>query len=237
MKIVCDKHNIDKKLFLQEILINYNTQDEIQLVFRKNEIYLINNNYKLSPEVHIDFKKKRFIEKNNKRLKNKHDIFWKIFSHKNSRILDCTGGFGRDGFLLNSMGHDVTIIENSPVVAMMLKNALCRYGNKGIKFFFGNAYDYMKHSMQKYDYIYLDFMFEKLKNKSLSSKNNETLKHISFQDNDKNKIIQMAQRNTINKVIVKEPINSVSNLLKPNHIIKTKLLDYKVYLGTYERLK
>ena len=78
----------------------------------------------------------KFIEKNNKRLKDNHDIFWKIFSHKNSRILDCTGGFGRDGFLLNSMGHDVTIIENSPVVAMILKNALWRCGNKGIKFFF-----------------------------------------------------------------------------------------------------
>tara|TARA_B100001564_G_scaffold350570_1_gene355204 strand:- start:316 stop:1029 length:714 start_codon:yes stop_codon:yes gene_type:complete len=237
MKIVCDKYNIDNKLFLQEILANNNLEDVIQLVFKKNEIYLLNNNYKTSPEVHIDFNKKKFIEKNNKRLKNNHDIFWKIFSYKNSRILDCTGGFGRDGFLLNSMGHDVTIIENSPVVAMILKNALWRYGNKSIKFFFGNAYDYMKHSIQKYNYIYLDFMFEKLKNKSLSSKNDETLKCISFQDNDKNKIIQMAQRITINKVIVKEPINSVSNLLKPNHIIKTKLLNYRVYLGSYDRLK
>ena len=63
MKIVCDKYNIDKKLFLQDILINYDIQDVIQLVFRKNEIYLINNNYKMSPEVHIDFKKKNLSKK------------------------------------------------------------------------------------------------------------------------------------------------------------------------------
>ena len=237
MKIVCDEHNDEKESFLKDILDGNNVHEKIQLHFYKNEIYLLNNNYPETVKIHIDYDKDSFIKKNNERLKNKQDIFWKIFSHKNSRILDCTGGFGRDGFLLNSMGHDVTIIENSPVVAMILKNALWRCGNKGIKFFFGNAYDYMKHSIQKYDYIYLDFMFEKSKNKSLSSKNDETLKHISFQDNDKNKIIQMAQRNTINKVIVKEPINSVSNLLKPNHIIKTKLLDYKVYLGSYDRFK
>ena len=93
-----------------------------------------------------------------------------------------------------------------------------------------SAYDYMKHSNKKYDYIYIDFMFEKLKNKSLSSKNDETLKMISFNDNDKNKIIQLAQRVSNKKVIVKEPRNSLSDILKPNHIIKTKLLKFNIYL-------
>ena len=232
MKIVCDEYNKEKELLLKKILIHSNPLEKLQLHFRKNEIYLLNNNYPETVKIHIDYDKDSFIKKNNERLKNKQDIFWKIFSHKNSKILDCTGGFGRDAILLDSMGHSVTMIEYSPIVAMMLKNALLRSKNKSISFFFGNAYDYMKHSIQKFDYIYLDFMFEKSKRKSLSSKDDETLKLISFQDNNKNKIIQMAQKISNKKVIVKEPTNSISNLFKPNHIIKTKLLDYKIYLGS-----
>ena len=53
---------------------------------------------------------------------------------------------------------------------------------------------------------------------------------ISFNDNDKNKIIQLAQRVSNKKVIVKEPIYSLSDILKPNHIIKTKLLKFNIYL-------
>ena len=230
MKIFCDKYNSGQDLFLNSILSNQCIDKNLQLYFLKDQIYLLNSKYKDPVKIYIDFNDPKFIEKNNQRLHDKKDIFWKVFSQSNSAILDCTAGFGRDSFLLDSMGHDVTMIENSPIVAMLLKNALRRSNNINIKLFFGNAYDYMKHSNEKYDYIYIDFMFEKLKNKSLSSKNDETLKMISFNDNDKNKIIQLAQSVSNKKVIVKEPRNTVSGILKPNYIIKTKLLKYNIYL-------
>ena len=230
MKIFCDKYNSGQDLFLNSILSNQCIDKNLQLYFLKDQIYLLNSKYKDPVKIYIDFNDPKFIEKNNQRLHDKKDIFWKVFSQSNSAILDCTAGFGRDSFLLDSMGHDVTMIENSPIVAMLLKNALRRSNNINIKLFFGNAYDYMKHSNEKYDYIYIDFMFEKLKNKSLSSKNDETLKMISFNDNDKNKIIQLAQTVSNKKVIVKEPRNTVSGILKPNYIIKTRLLKYNIYL-------
>ena len=230
MKIFCDKYNSGQDLFLNSILSNQCIDKNLQLYFLKDQIYLLNSKYKDPVKIYIDFNDPKFIEKNNQRLHDKKDVFWKVFSQSNSAILDCTAGFGRDSFLLDSMGHDVTMIENSPIVAMLLKNALRRSNNINIKLFFGNAYDYMKHSNEKYDYIYIDFMFEKLKNKSLSSKNDEALKMISFNDNDKNKIIQLAQSVSNKKVIVKEPRNTVSGILKPNYIIKTKLLKYNIYL-------
>ena len=230
MKIFCDKYNSGQDLFLNSFKSIQRIDKNLQLHFIKNQIYLLNNKYKDTVKIYIDFTDSKFIEKNNQILLNKKDVFWKIFDQNDSTILDCTAGFGRDGFLLDSMGHDVTMLENSPIVAMLLKNALRRSNNRNIQLFFGNAYDYMKHSNKKYDYIYIDFMFEKLKNKSLSSKNDETLKMISFNDNDKNKIIQLAQRVSNKKVIVKEPRNSLSDILKPNHIIKTKLLKFNIYL-------
>ena len=68
-------------------------------------------------------------------------------------------------------------------------------------------------------------MFNKLKKNSLSSKNDETLKLISFQENNKDALIRLAIKKSNSRVVVKEPKNSLSNILKPEYTIKTKLLN------------
>ena len=98
-------------------------------------------------------------------------------------------------------------------------------------YFNNNIYDFIKHSKERYDYIYLDFMFNKLKINSLSSKYDETLKLIAFIGDDKKEIVEIAKKYCKKKVVVKEPSNSISSLPKPNHIIKTKLISYNVYLS------
>ncbi len=232
MKIYSDRYNKDQVMFLKNINVLDKIDRKIELHFNKDKIYLINNNYKDPVKIIVDFNEKKFLEKINIRLKDNHDVFKRIFSIKNSTILDGTAGFGRDGYLLDSMNHNVTMLDNSPIVSLLLKNALKRCGGKSIKLFYGNTYDFLKNSEKRYNYIYLDFMFNKVKNTSLSSKNDETLKLISFKENDKNKIIEIARKNAIDKVVVKEPVNSTSVLLKPNHIIKTKLISYNIYLGS-----
>ena len=135
MKIFCDKYNSGQDLFLNNILSNQCIDKNLQLHFLKDQIYLLNSKYKDPVKIYIDFNDPKFIEKNNQRLHDKKDVFWKVFSQSNSAILDCTAGFGRDSFLLDSMGHDVTMIENSPIVAMLLKNPLRRSNNINIKLF------------------------------------------------------------------------------------------------------
>ena len=139
MKIFCDKYNSGQDLFLNSFKSIQRIDKNLQLHFIKNQIYLLNNKYKDTVKIYIDFTDSKFIEKNNQRLLNKKDVFWKIFDENDSTILDCTAGFGRDGFLLDSMGHDVTMLENSPIVAMLLKNALRRSNNRNIQLFFGNV--------------------------------------------------------------------------------------------------
>tara|TARA_B100001564_G_C20571474_1_gene638571 strand:+ start:27 stop:728 length:702 start_codon:yes stop_codon:yes gene_type:complete len=230
MKIFCDKANITKYSLLKNSIDINKIDRNIELHLKKDKIYLINKNYKNPVKIIVDFNDKDFIKRINIRLKDHKDIFHKIFSDKNSDILDGTAGFGRDGTLLNSMGHNVTMIENSPIVSLLLKNGIERSDNN-IRLFHGNVYDLLKHSKKKYDYIYLDFMFNKLKTNSLSSKYDETLKLIATIDANKKEIVEMAKKNCKKKVVVKEPSNSTSSLPKPNHIIKTKLISYNVYLS------
>ena len=113
MKIFCDKYNSGQDLFLNSFQSIQRIDKNLQLHFIKNQIYLLNNKYKDIVKIYIDFTDPKFIEKNNQRLLNKKDVFWKIFDQNESTILDCTAGFGRDSFLLDSMGHDVTMLELS----------------------------------------------------------------------------------------------------------------------------
>ena len=59
----------------------------------------------------------------------------------------------------------------------------------------------------------------------------KTLKLISFQENNKNNLISLAIKKSNSRVVVKEPKHSLSNILKPEYTIKTKLLNFNIYKG------
>ena len=234
MNILSDSDNKEISSFLKDVLNDYYDKtitQNLSINFNKEGVELINNNYKKPVSIMIDFFDKRMNNKIKQRLSGKKDIFHKLFPKKNSTLLDCTAGYGRDGYILRSMGFNVTMIENSPIISLLLNDALKKLKLSDFIMYHGNSYDYLSHSEKYYDYIYIDFMFNKLKKNSLSSKNDETLKLISFQENDKNNIIRLAIKKSNSRVVVKEPKNSLSNILKPEYTIKTKLLNFNIYKG------
>lgn len=42
------------------------------------------------------------------------------------RVLDATAGLGRDGFVLASLGCEVTLVERQPLIAALLEDGLER---------------------------------------------------------------------------------------------------------------
>ena len=234
MNIFSNLRNKELSDFLDKTLNNYYDKvitKNLSINLSKDSIELINANYKKAVSISVDFLDKEINSKIKSRLSGKKDIFSKLFPIKNSTLLDCTAGYGRDSYVLRSMGFNVTMIENSPVMSLLLNDALKKLKLLNFNMYHGNSYDYLNHSEKYYDYIYIDFMFNKLKKNSLSSKNDETLKLISFQENDKNNLIRLAIKKSNNRVVVKEPKNSLSNILKPEYTIKTKLLSFNIYKG------
>ena len=238
MNIFSDSDNKEILLFLHNFLNNYYdkiTTQNLSLNFNKEGFELINNNYKKPVSIKIDFLDKTMNDKIRQRLSGKKDIFHKLFPKKKSSLLDCTAGYGRDSYILRSIGFNVTMVENSPIMSLLLNNALKKIKLSDFVMYHGNAYDYLHHTEKTYEYIYIDFMFNKIKNNSLSSKNDETLKLISFQDLNKNDLINLAIKKSTGRVVVKEPKHSSSKIIKPEYMIKTKILNYNVYKGTYEK--
>ncbi len=229
MKILADSLNKEKAILLQEIIKKSylkNINDKIHISLKKNNIYIVNNNYKIPSIISID---------HNKNLNKKNNsIFLKLFPKKNSSVLDCTAGLARDSYILKSMGFNVTMIEKNPLLILMIRNFIKKNLIANPILYYGDSYEFLCKTKKVYDYIYIDFMFNKTKTKSLSSKNDEFLKIICDNENNKNRLITESIKKCKSRVVVKEAKHSKSKFLKPNYNISTNLIKYNIYNGSYK---
>ncbi|MBS82864.1 MAG: hypothetical protein CMD65_01875 [Gammaproteobacteria bacterium] len=237
MKITADNVNKHYSNYIKYLIKNNKLDTSLlcsyELSFIKTKIKLVNANNKNN--ILIDFLDKSFTNRI-KKMNRKNEIFYKIFKKNKANILDCTGGFGKDSFILHSMGHSVTMIEKNPIVTILLKNALERFkiskfSNNKLSLFHGDAYDYLYNTDQDFDYIYIDFMFDKSKEK-LSSKNIETLKILTNNYNKKDELIRLAINKVKDRIVIKNYKKNLPLYVgKSDYTIFTKLLRYDMYLN------
>ena len=189
----------------------------------------------------IRFKQKKFYIKCKKErfettfsidelMHNNDKIYMKLFPIKNSTILDCTAGLGRDGVLLSRLGYDVTMIEKNPILILMLNNYLSRTKDIKARLLYGDSLSYIRLAKKKFDYIYIDFMFEK-KNNAKPSKYDLFLRSINYNENNKLDFIKEMINYCKKRIVVKEPIKSQSKINDCDFEIKTKLIKYKIFNG------
>ena len=156
------------------------------------------------------------------------DIFNKIFTKKNSRILDCTGGLCKDTLKLEKLGHSITVIEENPIIVAMVRTFLNRNEHLKITLLYGNSFDYLKHSDYCYDYIYIDTMFNNKKNTAKPKKDMEILRLICKEKILKNNLIKLSLNKCTLAVVSKDRRQDMIGL-KPNYKIKTKLVSYSIF--------
>ena len=173
--------------------------------------------------------------------RNNH-ILKKIIKNKDLNILDCTGGFARDSAIISSLGNNVTLIENNPIIMRVLKDAISRISSTAMKNIFsnittkfGDCIDFIRTTNRKYDYIYFDFMFN-INKSALPSKKEQFLRKIVPNNINRNQnIINEVLRRVGCKVIIKE--HAKSNDYKHLDIINTykeKIVKYHLLEGKNE---
>ena len=146
---------------------------------------------------------------------NKKHQLNKIVKTNNLNILDCTGGFARDAAILASLGNEVTLVEQNPIIMFLLVDARGKIESdeirsifSRIKSKFGNCIDFIRNTDKHFDYIYFDFMFNTNKS-ALPSKNEQFLRKIVKNDINENKdIIHETVQRVMGKIIIKEHISS-----------------------------
>lgn len=128
-------------------------------------------------------------------------------------IVDATGGLGRDSFILAYLGFNVTVLERSRLIYVLLKNGLERGLNdptlqpsiQRITLLQADAIQWLKALSIKPDVIYLDPMFPERKKKAAVKKEMQIFQAIIGSDADESELLSSALACAAKRVVVKRP--------------------------------
>jgi len=160
----------------------------------------------------------------------------------NPVICDATAGLGRDGFVLASLGCQVTLCERSPVLAALLEDGLQRaaidheigdWVSRRLSVQAGDAADWLKslNGESRPDVVYLDPMYPAGKAHVLVKKEMRALQQLVGPDQDSAVLMAIALKTAGRRVVVKRPKRAgwLADR-KPSMSIESKKTRYDVYV-------
>ncbi|MBN1378898.1 MAG: class I SAM-dependent methyltransferase [Gammaproteobacteria bacterium] len=159
------------------------------------------------------------------------------------RVLDATAGFGRDAFVLASLGCQVTLLERSPVFAALLADALERAALnietaeivKRMNLQCVDAQHYLNSLPDNNlpEAVYLDPMYPHRNKTALVKKEMRIARELAGDDEDAAAVLDMALSRTTSRVVVKRPRTAATlNTIKPTTVIQSENTRYDIYITT-----
>lgn len=156
-------------------------------------------------------------------------------------VLDATAGLGCDSFVLAQLGCPVTLLERSPIIFLLLEDALKRalshpsFLSLSIKLIKIEALIYLEQissSMQPSpDIIYLDPMYPHSTKSALVKKEMRFLRRLVGNDDDASNLLKLAITYAKQRVVVKRPrLSAYLAEIKPHHSIFGKQHRLDIYL-------
>lgn len=129
------------------------------------------------------------------------------------RIVDATAGLGRDAFILASLGFNVTMIEQSPIIGVLLEDALNRASKiqelanivANLALIKGDSINWLPAHAGEYDVIYLDPMFPVRQKAASIKKDMQILQNLLPTSNNYQDLFKIAMTCAKKRVVVKRP--------------------------------
>ena len=170
-----------------------------------------------------------------------HEMLVKAASSEKEgrKAIDATAGMGEDGFLLAAYGYEVTLYEQNPVIAALLKDALRRARKHPVlkdiasrmKLVEGDSVSCMEKLMDPVDVIYLDPMFPKRQKSGLINKKLQLIQKLEPPCSEEKDLFNAAIKAGPSRIIVKRPLKSVClDGREPSYILKGKAIRYDCYV-------
>ncbi len=156
-------------------------------------------------------------------------------------LIDATAGLGEDGFILASLGFQVTLIERNPDIHQALNAALAEASANQpneisdilprLSLHQGEAKAIIPNLPQA-EVILLDPMFPEREKSALVKKPMRTLKTIVGEDSDADALLPIALQYATKRVVVKRPKRApFLNQQKPDFQLLGKSSRFDVYLA------
>jgi 16S rRNA (guanine1516-N2)-methyltransferase len=162
-------------------------------------------------------------------------------------VLDVTAGLGQDGFVLATLGCDMTWVERSPIVYQLLSDGFSRASIVAdpdlqdimarIRLCHAHSTNYLQALDTCVDVIYLDPMFPERKNKAEVNKSMKAFHSLVGEDNDAGELLAVALTKATYRVVVKRPRKAPAidvqfpllDLPTPNIVFEGKSTRFDVY--------
>jgi 16S rRNA (guanine1516-N2)-methyltransferase len=154
-------------------------------------------------------------------------------------IVDATAGLGRDAFLLATSGAQVTLLERSPEVHDLLRDALARAAAESFELaavvarmtlMRGDARDLLPGL--RADTVIVDPMHPPRTNSAIVKQEMRLLRELVGTDPDALELMQVALAADCKRVVLKWPLRAqpLVGLRKPSHSITGKTVRYDVFM-------
>lgn len=170
-----------------------------------------------------------------------HEMLVKAASSEKEgrKAIDATAGMGEDVFLLAAQGYEVTLYEQNPVVAALLKDAIRRAKKNQIlkdiagrmKVVEADSVESMSKLLDPVDVIYLDPMFPARQKSSLINKKLQLIQKLEPPCSEETDLFDAALKVCPSRIIVKRPLKSECLAgREPSYTLKGKAIRYDCYV-------
>ena len=153
--------------------------------------------------------------------------------------IDATAGMGEDSILLAASGYEVTMYEQNPVIAALLKDALRRAKKNSVlreavermHLIEGNSIELLPEFARQPDLIYLDPMFPARQKSGLINKKLQLIQKLEHPCVEEEALLNAAFAKNPQKIIVKRPLKGKFLAeRKPDFSIKGKAIRYDCFV-------
>lgn len=151
------------------------------------------------------------------------------------RAVDATAGMGEDAILLAAAGYEVTLMEQNPVIAALLKDALRRARRHPVlspivarmTLCEGNSIDLMPRLGFEPELIYLDPMFPARQKSGLINKKLQLIQKLEHPCVEEEALLNAALATGACKLIIKRPLKGPYLAgRKPDYTVAGKAIRY-----------
>ena len=157
---------------------------------------------------------------------------------ENLKAIDATAGMGEDSLLLAACGYQVTLYEQNPVIAILLKDALRRAKKNTVlkdivsrmQLVEGDSIEHLNKRLDPVNVIYLDPMFRGRQKSGLINKKLQLIQKLEPPCSKETALFDAAMAAQPSKIIVKRPLKSpYLDERVPSYSLKGKAIRYDCY--------
>jgi 16S rRNA (guanine1516-N2)-methyltransferase len=160
---------------------------------------------------------------------------------KTPTVLDVTAGLARDAYILATLGCQITLIEQSPILYTLIKDGIERALNSDTEHAVKNFTDLIHANSKSHieqvgsetppDVIYIDPMYPERKKSALVKKDMQILHKLIGNNQNEDELLEAALGYAAQRVVVKRPIHADTlKGIKPSVNISSKKTRYDIYI-------